>query len=823
MPKDAKEELNKNIGVINQRFLADEMQESFLDYAMSVIVARALPDVRDGLKPVHRRILYAMQTLGLRHTGKTRKSATVVGEVLGKYHPHGDIAVYESMVHMAQDFAMRYPLIIGQGNFGSMDGDGAAAMRYTESKMSALAEALLEDLDKDTVDFRDNYDATEKEPAVLPGKLPQLLLNGTLGIAVGMATNIPPHNLTEIVNAIVAIIDDPEVSIDELTEIVTGPDFPTGGIIYDRAAIKNAYATGKGGIVMRGKTEIEETKTGASRILITEIPYQVNKATMLQRIADLVRDKKLEGIKDVRDESDKDGVRVVVDLKKEALPNKILNQLFSYTQLQETFHMNTLALVDGIEPHVLNIKTILEKYIEHRQTVVKRRTAFELKRAKDREHILEGLTTALDHIEEVIKIIRGSDDRADAQAKLIKKFKLSEIQTNAILDMRLQTLAGLERKKIEDELAEKKKLIAELEGILSSPKKILGIIKTEILEIKDKFGDDRRTQIVPQGIGQFNAEDLIPENSVIISITKSGYIKRQSPDTYRSQVRGGRGVIGQSLKEEDIIESVLSASTHDDMMFFTNKGRVFVTKAYELPDSSRTSKGQALVNFLQLGSGEFATAVLALPKKSESKFLVMSTRSGLVKKVMIEEFAKVRKSGMIAIGLKGDDELRWVEPSSGNDEVMLSTEDGQAIRFKETDVRAMGRSAAGVSGIRLRKEDHVISMDVITKNMEDQARDVLVVTEHGLGKKTPVKDYKIQKRGGSGIKTVKITPKTGKIVSMSIITPEEADTKDLLIISKQGQTIKTPIKTISTLGRATQGVKVMRLGEGDTVASATVV
>jgi DNA gyrase subunit A len=823
MPKDAKEELSKDIGVINQRFLADEMQESYLDYAMSVIVMRALPDVRDGLKPVHRRILYAMSTLGLRSTGKTRKSATVVGEVLGKYHPHGDTAVYDSMVHMAQDFAMRYPLIIGQGNFGSMDGDGAAAMRYTEAKMSGIAEVLLEDIEKDTVDFRDNYDATQKEPTVLPAKMPLLLLNGTLGIAVGMATNIPPHNLTEIANAIVAIIEDPEISLDQLSDIVTGPDFPTGGIIYDRAAIKNAYATGKGGIVMRGRTEIEETKTGASRILITEIPYQVNKATMLQRIADLVRDKKLEGIKDVRDESDKDGVRVVIDLKKEALANKILNQLYSYTQLQETFHMNTLALVEGIEPQILNIKTILEKYIEHRQNVVRRRTAFELKRAKDREHILEGLTTALDHIDEVIKIIRGSTDRNDAQGKLMKKFKLTEIQTNAILDMRLQTLAGLERKKIEDELKEKRKLIAELEGILNSAKKILGIIKTEITEIKDKYGDERRTQIVPQGIGQFNAEDLIPENSVIISITKSGYIKRQSPDTYRSQVRGGRGVIGQSLKEEDIIDSILSASTHDDIMFFTNKGRVFVTKAYELPDSSRTSKGQALVNFLQLGSGEFATAVLALNKKGGSKFLVMSTRNGLVKKVSTDEFAKVRKSGMIAIGLKGDDELRWVEPSSGSDEVMLSTEDGQAIRFKETDVRAMGRSAAGVTGVRLRKDDHVISMDVITKDMEGQGRNVLVVTEHGLGKQTPVKDYKIQKRGGSGIKTVKITPKTGKIVSMSIITPEEGDTKDLLIISKQGQTIKTPIKTISTLGRATQGVKVMRLADNDTVASATVV
>ncbi len=823
MPKDATEQSNTNVGVLKQRFLEQEMQESYLDYAMSVIVMRALPDVRDGLKPVHRRILYAMNELGLRSNAKFRKSATVVGEVLGKYHPHGDTAVYDSMVHMAQDFALRYPLIIGQGNFGSMDGDRAAAMRYTEAKMSVFAEALLEDLDKETVDWRDNYDSTIQEPTVLPAKLPNLLLNGTLGIAVGMATDIPPHNLTEVSNAIIALIEDKDVTVDDLTNIITGPDFPTGGIIYDRAAIKNAYATGKGSIVMRAKTEIEETKTGAMRILITEIPYRVNKATLLEKIADLVRDKKIEGIRDVRDESDKDGVRVVVDLKKEALANKILNQLFSYTQLQETFHMNTLALVDGIEPHVLNLKTILEKYVEHRQNVVRRRTEFELKKAKEREHILEGLKKALDHIDEVIKTIRASKDRTEAQANLIKKFKLTEIQANAILDMRLQTLAGLERKKIEDELKEKKKLIAELEGILQSAKKVLGIIKQEVIDLRDKFGDERRTSIVPQAIGQFNAEDLIPENSVIMSITKSGYIKRQSPDTYRQQARGGKGVIGQSLKEEDIIDHIISASTHDDILFFTNRGRVFITKAYEIPESSRTSKGQALVNFLQLGSGEFATAVLPLTKASEAKFLVMATRNGLVKKVARDEFLKVRKSGIIAIGLKEDDELRWVKPSSGGDEVMFSTEDGQAIRFKESDVRGMGRTAAGVTGVRLKKEDHVISMDIITKDMEGQGREVLVVTEHGLGKKTPVKDYKIQKRAGSGIKTVKITPKTGKIVSMCILSPQDAEEKDLLIISKQGQTIKTPLKTISTLGRATQGVKVMRLSEGDTVASATVV
>ncbi len=813
---------DNNLGVIKQRFLEAEMQESYLDYAMSVIVARALPDVRDGLKPVHRRILYAMHSMGLRSGGKTTKSAKVVGEVLGKYHPHSDTAVYDTMVGLAQTFSMRYPLVIGQGNFGSMDGDNAAAMRYTEAKMSPFAEAILEDIEKDTVDFRPNYDATEKEPVTLPGKLPNLLLNGTLGIAVGMATDIPPHNLTEVSDAIIAVIDNADVTIDELTDIVKGPDYPTGGIIYDRKAIKEAYTTGKGGIVARGKTEIEEMNNGAMRILITEIPYRVNKATMLEKIALLVQDKKLDGIKDVRDESDKDGVRVVIELKKGALANKILNQLYKFTQLQDTFHMNTLALVDGIEPHVLNLKTILEKYIEHRQVVVRRRTAYELRKAEERAHILEGLKTALDNIDAVIKTIRASKDRTEAHAALMKKFKLTDIQTNAILDMRLQTLAGLERKKIEDELDEKLKLIAELKGILQSEKKILGIIKAEVIEMKDKFGDERRTQIVVQGIGDFSAEDLIPEDSVIISTTKSGYIKRQSPDTYRQQSRGGKGVIGQTLKEEDVVDSVLSASTHDDILFFTNKGRLLVTKAYELPESSRTSKGQALVNFLQLAPEEFATAVLAVSKKSDGQFLVMATRNGTIKKVSMEEFNKVRKSGIIAINLKGDDELRWVKTSTGKDEIMLSTEDGQAIRFNESDVRAMGRLASGVTGIRLRKGDHVISMDIVNKEMEGQGREVLVITEHGLGKKTPIKDYKVQKRSGSGIKTVKISEKTGKIVSMCILDSSDED-KDLLLISKQGQTIRTPLKTISTLGRATQGVRVMKLNGDDTVASVAVV
>ena len=820
MPKDSSQPRTDNIGVLKDRTIENEMRESYLDYAMSVIVMRALPDVRDGLKPVHRRILYVMHELGLRHSVKFRKSAAVVGDVLGKYHPHGDAAVYQSMVHMAQLFSMRYPLIDGQGNFGSLDGDGAAAMRYTEARMSSLAEELLTDLDKDTVSWRDNYDATRKEPAVLPGKLPNLLLNGTLGIAVGMATDIPPHNLTEVCDAITKLIEDPEATTEDLLEFIKGPDFPTGGIIYDINAIKNAYATGKGSIVMRGKTEILETKTGGFQIIINEIPYRVNKATMLEKIADLVRDKKIEGIKDVRDESDKDGVRILVELKKEALPNKILNQLFSYTQLQETFHMNMLALVDGIEPHVLNLKTILEKYLEHRQIVVRKRTEFELKKAKDRAHILEGLSKALNHIDEIISTIKKSPTREEAYVNLIKKFKFSEIQTTAILEMRLQTLAGLERKKIEDELKEKLALIAELEGILKSPKKIMAIIKSEVTEMRNKFGDERRTQVIKNGIGTFSVEDLIPEENVIITITKSGYVKRLAPDTYKSQSRGGKGVIGQVLKEEDVVDKLISSNTLDEILFFTNKGRVFQTKVYELPEGSRVSKGQALVNFLQLSNGEYTTSVLTLKKAGHEKFLVMATKNGLLKKVPREEFAKVRRSGMISISLKGDDELKWVDYSAGEDQIMLSTENGQAIRFNEKDVRGMGRTASGVTGMRLKKDDKIISMDIIRKDVDVKKLEVLIVTENGLGKKTDLGFYKIQKRAGSGIKTLKVTPKTGKIVFMYILSNNED--RDLVIISKAGQTIRTPLKDVSTLGRATQGVRVMRLETGDTVASATV-
>lgn len=809
-----------DIGLVKSRDIQDEMQESFLDYAMSVIVDRALPDVRDGLKPVHRRILYSMHEQGLSHSAKFRKSASVVGDVLAKYHPHGDVAVYDSMVHMAQEFAMRYPLIDGQGNFGSMDGDSAAAYRYTEARMTALAEELLTDIEKETVDYRDNFDATRKEPVVLPGKLPNLLLNGTLGIAVGMATDIPPHNLREIADAIIELADNPKATTEDLLKHIKGPDFPTGGIIYDINAIKQAYATGKGSIVMRAKTEIVETKTGAYQILITEIPYRVNKATLLQKFADLVRDKKVEGIKDLRDESDKDGVRIVIDLKKEALPNKILNQLFSYSQLQETFHMNTLALVDGIEPQTLNLSTVLEKYLEHRQVVVRRRTEFELKKAKERAHILEGLKKALDHIDEVIAVIKKSPTKEEAFENLVKKFKLSEAQTRAILDMRLQTLAGLERKKIEDELKEKRALIAELEDILKSPKKILGIIKKEVVDLKEKFGDERRTQVVAAPVGQFKVEDLIPDENVIITITKTGYVKRLAPDTYRIQGRGGKGVIGMTTKEEDVVEHVISASTHDDILFFTNKGRVFQTKVYELPEGSRTTKGQALVNFLQLGQGEYATAILVNSKKTVAKFMVMATKKGLLKKVPMEEFAKVRRSGMIAIKLKGDDELKWVKRSSGGDQVMLSTELGQAVRFNEKDIRPMGRGAAGVRGMRLKGKDLLMSMDIIGLDRDSKKLQVLIITENGLGKKTDLAFYKVQRRGGSGIKTLKVTDKTGKIISMHIIAADGQ--LDLVMLSRMGQALRIGVDQISTLGRATQGVRVMRLDENDKVASSAI-
>ena len=793
-----------------------EAQESYLDYAMSVIISRALPDVRDGLKPVHRRILYAMWDVGLKPGAKFRKSATVVGEVLGKYHPHGDVAVYDSMVRMAQDFAMRYPLVWGQGNFGSMDGDAPAAMRYTEAKLARISEEILFDIEKDTVNFIPNYDGSHKEPQVMPARLPNLLLNGTMGIAVGMATNIPPHNLSEICDGLTHLIEHPNCDVEELCEFVKGPDFPTGGIIYDVSAIKQTYATGKGSIVMRAKTEIVEDKAGQFKIIVSEVPFQVNKATLLEKIATLVKDKKIEGIRDLRDESNKEGVRIVIELKKDSYPKKILNQLFDMTQLQDSFHVNMLALVDGIQPKVLNLKMILEYYLIHRKEVVRRRTEFELNRAKDRAHILKGLKIAVDNIDAVIKLIKKSKDKEDAKVNLMKRFKLTEIQSVAILEMKLQQLANLERMKIEQELKEKLALIKELEEILASPKRILGLIKKDISELKTNYGDERKTQIVAHAVKDFRVEDLIPNESTIIVVTADGYIKRLPPETFRTQSRGGKGVMGLTTKEEDTVEHLISTTTHLDLLFFTTRGRVFQLKAYDVPAASRTSKGQAIVNFLQLAPEEKISAILSVKELGEGdfKYLVMVTRAGIIKKVDLKDFENVRRSGLISIKLKDGDRLEWVKPSSGNDEIILITAVGQAIRFKEKNVRPMGRAATGVRGIRLKGKDEVIGMDVIDPSLVSKNLiDLFVLMENGFGKRTNLKNYKIQGRGGSGIKTAKTTPKTGKIISAFITSSK--DERDLIIISKFGQVIRLPFKSVSTLGRATQGVRLMRFKEAD--------
>ena len=806
------------IGSVVPQSLSEEMRSCYLDYAMSVIVQRALPDVRDGLKPVHRRILYSMWQSGLRSTAKFKKCATVVGDVLGKYHPHGDMAVYDSLVRMAQDFSMRYPLIRGQGNFGSIDGDGAAAYRYTESKMENIADEMLLDIDKDTVDFRPNFDGSIKEPSVLPGKLPNLLLNGTLGIAVGMATNIPPHNLNELCDATTAIIDNPEIDVDDLVKIVKGPDFPTGGIIYDKNAIKQAYATGKGGIVMRAKTEIQEEKAGSYRILVTEIPYAVNKSTLLEKIASLVQEKKIEGIRDLRDESNKDGIRMVIELKKDAYPKKVLNQLFKMTQLQETFHVNMLALVDGIQPRVLTLKDLLGEHIKHRQVIIRRRTEYDLAKAKERAHILEGLRIALLKINEVIETIKKSKDKDEAKVNLMKKFKLSEAQTTAILEMRLQQLANLERLRVEQEYKEKLELIKELESILKSVKKMLDIIKQEILELKDRFGDARRTTVIPHPVGEFSMTDLVPDESCIVMLTRDGYIKRLPPDTFRTQGRGGKGVAGLATKEEDEVEQLFSTNTHADILFFTSRGRVFQLKAYEIPQGSRISKGQAIVNFLQLSPSEKATVSLPMTDLEGSKFLMMVTSQGTVKKTGLEDFSHVRRSGLIAITLHEGDDLLWVKPTGGTDDVSLVTRNGQSIRFSEKDVRAMGRAAAGVRGIKLKKDDEVIGMDIVDPKLADKGLFTLfTVAQNGLGKQTNLNEYKTQGRGGSGIRTMKVTAKTGPVVSAFVASKE--DDRDLMMISKHGVVVRVPYKTVPTLGRDTQGVRVMRFKEEEDMLS----
>ncbi len=812
-------------GFISSHSLVAEMRNSYLDYAMSVIVSRALPDVRDGLKPVHRRILYSMWTLGLKPGAAFRKSATVVGEVLGKYHPHGDTAVYDAMVRLAQTFSTRYPLVKGQGNFGSMDGDRAAAMRYTEAKLAPISEELLLDLEKNTVDFIPNYDGSQKEPIVLPARLPNLLLNGALGIAVGMATNIPPHNLTELAEGIKYLIDNPEATAEDLTGFVKGPDFPTGGIIYDASEIKRAYTTGKGSVVIRSKADITEAKGGQMKIIVTEIPYQVNKAELVEKIADLVRLKKIEGIKDLRDESDKDGVRIVIDLKKDTYPKKILNSLFKHTQLQTTFHVNLIALVDGIQPKLLNLRMILEEYLKHRVEVIKRRTQFELNKAKARAHILEGLMIALRNIDAVIKVIKSSKDKDVAKVNLIKRFKLSEIQAVAILEMRLQNLANLERQKIKDELEEKRRLIKELEDILKSKKKIFDFIKKDLQYLIDKYGDERKTKVISSSIKEFRQEDLVPNEPAVIIMTRDGYIKRVPPETFKVQGRGGKGVIGLTTKEEDIVEFFFTTMTHSDILFFTTRGRVFQLKAYDIPTASRTAKGQAIVNFLQLLSTERITTILPFDKleKTDAKYLFMATEKGLVKKVELDSFKNLRRSGLIAIKVKEEDRLIWTKPTSGKDQIMMITAQGQSVRFKETDVRPMGRNASGVYGIRLKKkEDSVVGMGVVKSAKDTKLYKIMTVSQKGYGKLSALALYKTQSRAGSGIITFKITAKTGPLVNAYVVNSILMKDKDLIVISERGHVIRLPFKTVPTLGRATQGVRLMKFREEkDMIANVT--
>lgn len=802
--------------IVELRKVEDIMEDSYLRYSMSVIVARALPDVRDGLKPVHRRILYVMDKMGIRATGKTVKSAQIVGEVMGKYHPHGDSAIYDSMVRMAQDWSMRYMLVNGQGNFGSMDGDPPAAMRYTEAKMGRLTEAMLADIDKETVPFRDNYDGSRQEPEVLPAKLPNLLLNGQMGIAVGMATNIPPHNINEIIDAIVVQIDNPEATLDDLLEHVQGPDFPTGGIVYGKESIRTALTTGRGGVIVRGVADIEETKKGGHQIVITEIPYALNKASLIEKIAALVHDKKISGIRDLRDETARGDVRIVVELKKDAYPKKILNQLYKLTPLQTAFHYNMLALVDGIQPRVLGLQDILQEYIKHRQVVIRKRTEYELRKAQERAHILEGLKIALDHIDEVIKVIRASKSTDEAQVSLMTKFKLSEIQAKAILAMQLRALTGLERQKIEDELAELLKMIAKFEAILASEKEILKIVKSELLEMKKQFGDERRTKVVPQELGRMSDEDLVPDEQVVVTLTSANYIKRSQIADYKKQGRGGKGKRGMTTREEDVIEHVINASTHDFLLFFTTKGRVFRLKTYEVPTAGLNAKGVAIVNLLQLQPEEKVSSVINISKQENNGFLFMCTSKGVVKKTPFEQYANVRSSGLITINLDNDDELRWVKITSGENEVLISTSQGQAIRFDEKDVRPMGRSARGVRGIRLRAGDNVVAMDVVKAGSN-----IFVISEKGYGKRTIVDQFTAHARGGVGIRSAVVNTKTGDLVGVRALS--SGGEEEVIIISSQGQTIRLGINDIPELGRATQGVRIMRLNDGDKVVSLALV
>lgn len=820
-----------DIGKVNKTEITSEVKSAYLNYAMSVIVQRALPDVRDGLKPVHRRILYAMHELGLTHTAKYKKSATVVGEVMGKYHPHGDMPIYDALVRLAQDFSLRYPLIDGQGNFGSIDGDPPAAMRYTEARMAGITAEMLFDLDKETVEYIDNFDANLKEPVFLPAKLPNLLLMGAEGIAVGMATKIPPHNLGEVIDAITFTIDkikfakkegeevpdmSSETTIDELLEFIKGPDFPTAGNIYDIAEIKNVYTTGRGRILIRGKAEIEEIGNGKSAIIITELPYQVNKALLVARIAELAKDKKLEGISDLRDESDRHGMRVMVELKRDAAPRKVLNNLFKHTSLQTTFSANVVALVNGT-PQTLNLKTIIEEYLKHRYLVVKKRSEYELKIAKARLHILEGLKIAVDNIDAVIKTIRESKTQEEAKENLMKKFKLSELQAVAILDLQLRRLAALERQKIEEEYEMVKETIAYLEDLLANPPKILKVVKEELLKVKEKYADARRTKVIKGKIGEFSDEDLIPNEPTVITMTETGYIKRQSVLSFKTQQRGGKGIKGMTTKDEDEIAHIRFSETHDNLLFFTNRGKVYQTKAYEISESQRTSKGTAVVNLLNIEQGEKVESFINYGKTDKGEYVFLTTRKGTVKKSKIADFANIRKSGIVAIKLDKGDELVWSKLSNGQNDIILATRNGKAIRFSEQAVRPTGRATMGVRGIKIDGDDVVIGMDVIDK--KDDEANLLTIMENGLGKKTACKLFRGQSRGGKGVKVAKVTPKTGKVVLAQVIP---VGCEEIIITSRKGQVVKLGLTSVPRLARDTQGVILMRFSKtGDSVAAAT--
>ncbi|MGE6676868.1 DNA gyrase subunit A [Bacillus pumilus] len=806
------EQHTPNVREVN---ISQEMRTSFLDYAMSVIVSRALPDVRDGLKPVHRRILYAMNDLGMTSDKPFKKSARIVGEVIGKYHPHGDSAVYEAMVRMAQDFNYRYMLVDGHGNFGSVDGDGAAAMRYTEARLSKISMEILRDITKDTIDYQDNYDGSEREPMVMPARFPNLLVNGATGIAVGMATNIPPHQLGEVIDGVLAISQNPEMTTQELMDIIPGPDFPTAGQIIGRSGIRKAYETGRGSITLRAKSDIEETSSGKQRIVINEIPYQVNKARLIEKIADLVRDKKIDGITDLRDESDRNGMRIVIELRRDANVHVLLNNLYKQTTLQTSFGINLLALVDG-QPKVLSLKQCLEYYLEHQKVIIRRRTAYELRKAEARAHILEGLRIALDHLDEVIALIRGSQTAEIARNGLMENYSLSEKQAQAILDMRLQRLTGLEREKIEDEYKGLVDLIAELKAILADNEKVLEIIREELIEIKERFNDTRRTEIVTAGIETIEDEDLIPVENIVITLTHNGYIKRLPASTYRSQKRGGKGVQGMGTNEDDFVEQLISTSTHDTILFFSNKGKVYRAKGYEIPEFGRTAKGIPIINLLEVEKGEWINAIIPVSEFDEDSYLFFTTRHGVSKRTTLSQFANIRNNGLIALSLRDEDELMAVRLTNGEKQIIIGTKKGMLIRFAETDVREMGRTAAGVKGITLSEDDIVVGMEILEPDAN-----VLIVTERGYGKLTPEKEYRVQTRGGKGLKTCKITDNNGPLITVKATNAEAEE--DLMIITGSGVIIRMAVSDISTTGRVTQGVRLIRLGDEEHVATVALV